>query len=153
MSWKPSQKKRTRTVPRSRNTFGISVCVGKESTLKGTQTCNFQIKYVFYDLSSRIFWTDLVYTSRVTFIKWYVRIIIIRRDIEIPTIKEVFRERNNVYYLAEIHINELVGKAVQLGPRATGSTSVAAVHRGPATGLMSSSQHVDRDGWTGSPRS
>ena len=40
-SRKPSQKKRTRTVLRSGNTVGISVCVG------ATQTCNFQIKYIF----------------------------------------------------------------------------------------------------------
>ena len=46
-SWKPSQKKRTRTVSRNGNTVGISLCVGEKSTLKGTQTCNFQIKYIF----------------------------------------------------------------------------------------------------------
>ena len=35
----------TRTVSRSGNTVAISACVGEESTLKGTQTRSFQIKY------------------------------------------------------------------------------------------------------------
>ena len=64
-SWKPSQKKRTRTVSRSGNTVGISVCVGEESSLMETQTCNFQIQY-FFDLSPRIFWTNLVKCCCVT---------------------------------------------------------------------------------------
>ena len=32
----------------------------EESIFKGTQTRNFQIKYIFYDLSPRIYRTDLV---------------------------------------------------------------------------------------------
>ena len=46
-SLKPPQKKRTRTVSRSGNTVGISACVGEESTMKATQTCNLQIEYFF----------------------------------------------------------------------------------------------------------
>ena len=45
------------------------------------------------------------------------------RDSEIPTIKEVLRD----YSLAEIHNDELVGKAVQLGSRTTGAVSVVVV--------------------------
>ena len=44
--------------------LGISVCVGEESNLKGIQTCNFQIKYIFYNLSPRtveLNWKSLLY--------------------------------------------------------------------------------------------
>ena len=55
-------KKRTRTVPRSGNTVGISVCVEEESTLKRTQTCNFQIKYIFMT-SFRVFFEQTSYVD------------------------------------------------------------------------------------------
>ena len=51
-SWKPLQEKCTRTVSRSGNTLAISECIGEESTLKGTQTCNSQIKYIFMTQSA-----------------------------------------------------------------------------------------------------
>ena len=60
-SSRASKKKCTQTAYASENTAGISVCVGKESTLKETQTCNCCRKYILCnDFSLRTFGTDLV---------------------------------------------------------------------------------------------
>ena len=51
-----TKKKYTYTASASGNTAGISVCVGKQSTLKENQTCNCSRKYILcYDFSLRTF--------------------------------------------------------------------------------------------------
>jgi hypothetical protein len=75
------------------------VCVGEESTLKGTPITsdNFQIKYIFFDLGPRIFEQRLYIEEKYT--TSLIRKIKCKRIITLPFSKTALKKIIMVYLL------------------------------------------------------